>query len=100
MRHSLVEKKLIGKVLMDKEMLAIKSANKMLASKPEVAKVKNEMRNLDRGRDKFYGPNLPVAWGNDVLPIPKGGACKGVVDLGVDENESEDSPSEDVSGTL
>ena len=87
---------------MDKEMLAIKSANKVLANKPEVAKVKNEMRNLNRGRDKFYGPNLPVAWGNDILP--KGGnGGKGVLDLGVEnenENEDEDSPSEDVSVTL
>ena len=66
-RHSLVEKRVVGKVLMEKEMQAIESSKKTLLEKPAVARVKIEKIISDKGRDKFYGPNLPVIWGEDLI---------------------------------
>ena len=115
-RHSLVEKRVVGKVLMEKEMQAIESSKKTLLEKPAVARVKIEKIISDKGRDKFYGPNLPVIWGEDLIGnTQKKGSRLGVGtgtgvgnrgsrgnrgdgdgDSGSDEEE-EDSSIEDVS---
>jgi hypothetical protein len=93
--HSLVEKRVQGKVLMDREMQALASTRKSMAGKPGVLRIMTEREAQERDRDQFYGPNLPVAWGEDLVP-PKG--KKGSVLLDFDDDEdAEDSPTEDVS---
>jgi hypothetical protein len=92
--HSLVEKRVQGKVLMDREMQALASTRKSMAGKPGVLRVMTEREAQERDRVQFYGPNLPVAWGEDLVP-PKG--KKGSVLLDFDDDDAEDSPTEDVS---
>ena len=104
--HSLVDKKVVGKVLMEKEMRAIESSKKTLLEKPDVARVKIEKMISEKGREKFYGPNLPVMWGEDLMVntdkkgpgVRLGKRGHGDGDSGVDrEDDGEDSPIEDVS---
>lgn len=90
--HSLVEKRVQGSVLMEQQMQAIASTKKSMIGKPSVMRVITNRIIQEKDRDQFYGPNLPVAWGNDVVP-PKMKKLAGISDL---END-DDSPTEDVS---
>ena len=100
--HSLVEKRIKATVGMAKEMEVQNSIRSKLLEKPAVARVHAEKVLAEKGRDKFYGPNLPVAWGDDLLPdrkeiLEKQGKRKGkVVNDDDSDDDSEDSPTEDV----
>ena len=93
--HSLVDKRVQGKVLMDREMQALASTRKSKAEKPGVLRVMTEREAQERDRDQFYGPNLPVAWGEDLVP-QKGKKGSALLDFD-DDDDAEDSPTEDVS---
>jgi hypothetical protein len=93
--HSLVEKRVQGKVLMDREMQALASTRKSMAGKPGVLRIMTEREAQQRDRDQFYGPNLPVAWGEDLVP-PKNKKGSVLLDFN-DDDDAEDSPTEDVS---
>lgn len=94
--HSLVEKRVQGKVLMDREMHALASTRKSMAGKPGVLRVMTEREAQERDREQFYGPNLPVAWGVDAVP-PMGKKGSLLLDFDDDDDDAEDSPTEDVS---
>jgi hypothetical protein len=94
--HSLVEKRVQGKVLMDREMQALASTRKSMAGKPGVLRVMTEREAQERDRDQFYGPNLPVAWGEDLVP-PKCKKGSVLLDFDDDGDDAEHSPTEDVS---
>ena len=94
--HSLVDKRVQGKVLMDREMQALASTRKSKAEKPGVLRVMTEREAQERDRDQFYGPNLPVAWGEDLVP-PKGNKGSVLLDFEDVDDDAEDSPTEDVS---
>ena len=95
--HSLVEKRLQGRVLMEQQMQAYHSSRKSMAGKPGVLAVMTKREAQDRDRDRFYGPNLPVAWVEDSVPrrAKKG---SGVLDFeGNDDDDADESPTEEVS---
>ena len=70
--HSLVERRIITKVGMAKEVQFQESVRSKLLEKPAVARACAEKLLAEKGRDKFYGPNLPVAWGDELMPPWKG----------------------------
>lgn len=94
--HSLVEKRVQGSVLMEQQMQAIASTKKSMIGKPSVMRVITNRIIQENDRDQFYGPNLPVAWGNDLVP-PRNKKLGGISDLEGDDDNAEDSPTEDVS---
>lgn len=87
--HNLVEKRVQGSVLMEQQMQAIASTRKGMIGKPSVMRVITNRILQEKDRDQFYGPNLPVAWGNDLVP-PRDKKDD-------DDDDAEDSPTEDVS---
>ena len=97
--HILVEKRIKATVRMAKEMEVQNSIRSKLLEKPAVARVKAEKVLAEKGRDKFYGPNLLVAWGDELLPHRK--ERKGKVYQDDDEySDGEHSPTEDVCSQI
>ena len=94
--HNLVEKRVQGSVLMEQQMQAIASTKKSMIDKPSVMRVITNRMIQEKDRDQFYGPNLPVAWGNDLVP-PRMKKLAGISDLENEDDDAEDSPTEDVS---
>jgi hypothetical protein len=66
---------------MTQEMKAKKSIQNVLIEKPNVARVYAQKSMEEKNRDKFYGPNLQVIWGENATSRGGGGVKEGEVCL-------------------
>ena len=77
--------------LFSRQVAAAASTRKRITDKPSVQAVLDEKREAERRRDKFYGPQLQVAWGE----FPQGAGPEGA-----DNDSGDESPTEDLNRLL
>jgi len=86
-KRQLVEPRSKAPAGMERQAASLAATKRRLDSKPGVAAVMLDKQEAERARDKFYGPQLQVPWG-------QGGGRDGGSDSG------EESPTEEVSRLL
>lgn len=90
--HSLVEKRLQSRVGMTQEMVTKKAIKNILIEKPSIARIYAEKIMEGKNREKYYGPNLPVIWGEDSFGRRGGEIANEEEDM----NRGDESPTEEV----
>ena len=94
-RYDFVEKRVATGVSMASEVTARSSTKKRLESKPGVVKALADKTAAEKGNDRLYGPQLPVAWVED-REVMRSWKSRRTSDGHDDDNDGGDSPTREV----